>query len=75
MIVEHLEHVLRVAGEDVPAIGSDFDGMITPPPDVASADTAYVRLVQRMLDRRWSEARIQKVLGGNFLRALGMLRP
>ncbi|MGH7893260.1 MAG: dipeptidase, partial [Candidatus Binatia bacterium] len=75
MVVEHLEHVIRVAGEDVAALGSDFDGMITPPPDFASADTAYVRLVQRMLDRRWSEERIRKVLGGNFLRALGTLRP
>jgi membrane dipeptidase len=75
MIVEHLEHVIRVAGEDAAALGSDFDGMITPPPDVASADTAYVRLVQHMLDRRWSEERIRKVLGGNFLRALGTLRP
>jgi membrane dipeptidase len=75
MIVEHLEHVIRVAGEDVPALGSDFDGMITPPPDVASADTAYLRLVGLMLGRGWREERIRKVLGGNFLRALGMLRP
>jgi membrane dipeptidase len=75
MIVDHVAHVIRVAGEDAVGLGSDFDGMITPPPDVASADTAYVRLVQRMLDRRWSEERIRKVLGGNFLRALGMLRP
>jgi membrane dipeptidase len=75
MIVEHLEHVIRVAGEDVPALGSDFDGMITPPPDVASADTAYLRLVGLMLGRGWREERIRKVLGGNFLRALGVLRP
>jgi membrane dipeptidase len=74
MIVEHVEHVIRVAGEDVPALGSDYDGMITPPPDVPGAD-AFPKLVQHMLDRRWSAARIRKVLGGNFLRALGMLRP
>lgn len=75
MIVEHVAHVIRTAGEDAVGLGSDFDGMITPPPDVASADTAYARLTQRMLDRRWSEERIRKVLGGNFLRALGVLRP
>jgi membrane dipeptidase len=74
MIVEHLEHVVRVAGEDVPALGSDYDGMITPPPDVPGAD-AYPRLVQHMLDRGWRGERIRKVLGGNFLRALGALRP
>jgi membrane dipeptidase len=74
MLVEHLEHVIAVAGEDVPALGSDYDGMIVPPPDVAGAD-AYPKLVQHMLDRGWTDARIRKVLGTNFLRALGMLRP
>jgi membrane dipeptidase len=74
MIVEHLEHVIRVGGEDAIALGSDFDGMIRPPPDVASAD-AYPTLVQHMLDRGFSDVWIRKVLGGNFLRALGMLRP
>ena len=48
--------------------------MITPPPDVAGADT-YPRLVQHMLDAGFDDARIRKVLGGNFLRAFGVLRP
>jgi membrane dipeptidase len=74
MIVDHVEHVIRVAGEDVPALGSDYDGMITPPRDVPGVD-AYPKLVQHMLDRGWKAERIRKVLGGNFLRALGMLRP
>jgi len=63
-----------VAGEEAAGIGSDFDGMITPPRDVASAD-AYPRLVQHMLDAGFDERRIRRVLGENFLRALGMLRP
>lgn len=74
MIVEHVAHVIDVAGEDVPALGSDYDGMITPPPDVPGVD-AYPKLVQHMLGRGWREERIRKVLGGNFLRALAMLRP
>jgi len=32
------------------------------------------RLVQAMLERGWSEQRIQKILGGNFLRCLAALR-
>jgi len=74
MIVEHLAHAIRVGGEDAVALGSDFDGMIVPPPDVAGAD-AYPRLVEHMLAAGFSETRIRKVLGANFLRALGMLRP
>jgi membrane dipeptidase len=74
MVVEHLAHVVRVAGEDAAAIGSDFDGMITPPPDLAGAD-AYPRLVQHMLDAGFGQTRIRKILGENFLRAFGALRP
>ena len=32
------------------------------------------RLVQIMLDRGWNDTRIQKVMGGNFLRVVEMLR-
>jgi len=74
MIVEHIAHVIRVAGEDFVALGSDFDGAITPPPDLASAD-CYPVLAQRLLDRGIAERQIEKIIGGNFLRAFGVLRP
>ncbi|MCB9786562.1 MAG: membrane dipeptidase [Deltaproteobacteria bacterium] len=74
MVVEHLAHIVDVAGEDTASLGSDYDGAITPPPDLRDG-LAWPRLVQRMLDRGWSEARIRKILGGNALRALAALRP
>jgi membrane dipeptidase len=74
MVVEHVLHVLRVVGEDFASIGSDFDGAITPPADLAGADR-YPRLVQGLLDRGCSEAQVSKILGGNFLRAFALLRP
>lgn len=74
MVLEHMEHVISVAGEDHVSVGSDYDGMIQPPMDICGADT-YPRLVQHMLDRGWSVERIQKVLGGNFLRSWQLLRP
>ena len=73
MVVEHIAHVLRVAGEDFVSLGSDFDGAITPPPDLAGADR-YPVLVQRLLDGGVGERQIEKILGGNVLRALGLLR-
>jgi len=72
-VVDHLEHIARVAGEDAPALGSDWDGLIVPPSDMRTC-LELPRLVQRMLERRWSEDRIRKTLGGNFLRALAALR-
>jgi membrane dipeptidase len=74
MVVEHMQHIINVAGEDFVSVGSDFDGMIRPPWDLKSGET-YPVLVQHMLDAGWDEGRITKVLGGNFLRAFEALRP
>jgi len=74
VVVDHMEHVVRTAGEDFVAIGSDYDGAITPPTDLRDG-LGYPRLVQHMLDRGWSETRIVKILGGNFLRSFAALRP
>jgi len=75
MVIAHLEHVIRVGGEDAAALGSDYDGFIIPPPDLRDGFAAYFRLVQHMLDAGWTEARIRKVLGTNFLRSFAALRP
>jgi membrane dipeptidase len=72
-IVRHLEHVIDVVGEDHASLGSDWDGAIITPRDMPTC-LELPRLVQAMLDRRWSEQRIQKILGGNFLRCLAALR-
>jgi membrane dipeptidase len=74
MIVDHMQHIIDVVGEDFVAVGSDYDGAINPPHDLWGGET-YPRLVQHMLDRGWSPGRVQKVLGGNFLRAWERLRP
>ena len=74
MVVEHMEHAVRVAGEDHVAVGSDYDGAIVPPDDLRDG-AHYPRLVQHMLDRGWPPDRVRKVLGGNFLRVLAELRP
>jgi membrane dipeptidase len=72
-IVDHMEHVVRVAGEDHVSLGSDFDGAIVPPRDLPSC-SELPRLVQIMLDRRWPASRIEKVLGKNFLRVIRHVR-
>src|SRR5438132_1148875 len=73
-VVDHLAHIIQVAGEDAPALGSDWDGLIVPPRDLRTC-LELPRLVQIMLERAFSPTAIQKVLGGNFLRALAQLRP
>jgi membrane dipeptidase len=72
-IVDHLAHIIRTVGEDYASLGSDWDGFIVTPRDMPTC-LELPRLVQRMLDRRWQPERIQKILGGNFLRVVKALR-
>lgn len=73
-VIAHLEAVIRAGGEEAAAIGSDYDGFILPTADLRDGELAYARLVQYMLEARWSETRIRNVLGLNFLRSFARLR-
>ena len=73
IILDHMEHIIGVAGEDHVGIGSDYDGAIIPPSGLRNSP-AYPRMVQWMLDRGWTDLRIQKILGANFLRCFADLR-
>jgi membrane dipeptidase len=72
-IVAHLAHIVDTIGEDHAALGSDWDGAITTPEDMPSC-LELPRLVALMLERGWSPGRVQKILGGNALRAIAALR-
>jgi membrane dipeptidase len=68
-VVDHLLHVIDVAGEDVPALGSDFDGFVVPPiglEDIAAMPNLTVALSRRGV----SDRTLEKILGGNVLRVL-----
>lgn len=68
-VVDHLLHVIDVAGEDVPALGSDFDGFVVPPEgleDIAALPNLTVALSRRGVPTRI----LEKILGGNVLRVL-----
>ncbi|ACY17275.1 dipeptidase [Haliangium ochraceum] len=73
-VVDHLVHIIDVAGEDVAALGSDFDGLVVPArglDDVADMPKLTAALARRGL----SEAVLSKVLGGNALRVFGDVPP
>lgn len=72
-IVRHLEHVRDVAGDDAPALGSDWDGAIITPRDMPTC-LELPRLVEAMLRRGWRPESVKKALGGNFLRTLREMR-
>ncbi|TWU24510.1 dipeptidase [Bythopirellula polymerisocia] len=68
-LIDHIDHIVQVAGIDHVGLGSDFDGVSVLPTqldDVAS----YPYITQALLDRGYNEADINKVLGENLLRVM-----
>lgn len=73
-IIRHMAHVIDVVGEDHVALGSDYDGMVRPPAELA--DIAMLpNLTDAMLKARWSIERIGKVLRTNVMRVLNAFPP
>jgi len=68
-ISQHIRHIIQVGGEDVVAIGTDFDGFTTPPDDLDNA-SQMPRLTQRLVVDGYSPQTIMKILGQNALRVL-----
>jgi membrane dipeptidase len=67
-IVDHIDHIKKVAGIDHVGLGSDFDGVdVLPTPMKGVEDLPLI--TYEMLRRGYTEQEIRKVLGENFLRA------
>jgi membrane dipeptidase len=65
--VDHIEHVIAVAGPGAVGLGSDFDGIQDPP--VGLDDVSMLpHLTAELLRRGHSEADVRGFLGENFLR-------
>jgi membrane dipeptidase len=68
MLVDHIEHVVKVAGVDHVGLGSDFDGVSSLPEGIR--DVADLpNITYELLRRGYSERDILKILGGNLMRA------
>lgn len=66
-LLDHIDHIVKVAGIDHVGLGSDFDGVPALPKQLDDVST-YPVITQGMLDRGYSAAEIRKVLGENILR-------
>ncbi len=67
-IVDHIDHIKKVAGIDIIGIGSDYDGVPFLPGGMNGMED-LVLVTYEMLKRGYTEQEIRKVLGENFLRA------
>lgn len=73
-LCDHIIHIMNIAGEDTPSLGSDFDGFVIPPKglkDVADLPKLTAELARRGVSR----GALKKILGENALRVLGDVAP
>ncbi len=68
-LADHIDHVVKLVGIDYVGIGSDFDGVQVTLSDLASV-ADLPNLTKELLRRAYSEADIDKILGGNMLRVM-----
>src|ERR671929_193101 len=67
LLIDHIDHIAKVAGIDHVGIGSDFDGVSSLP--VGMEDISKLpNITYELLRRGYSEKDIRKVLGENFMR-------
>jgi len=67
-LIDHIDHIAKVAGVDHIGLGSDFDGVSGATPDGIDSAADLPRITQALLDRGYSAEDIHKIFGGNLLR-------
>jgi membrane dipeptidase len=67
-IIDHIDHAVKIAGADHVGLGSDFDGATMP---IGMEDASKLpKITDALLKKGYSEADVQKILGGNILRVM-----
>src|SRR2546425_155133 len=66
-LIDHIDHIVKVAGIDHVGIGADFDGA-NDMPEGAQDVSMLPNITYELLKRGYSEKDIRKILGENFLR-------
>jgi len=69
LLIDHIEHIAKVAGIDHVGLGSDFDG-VTALPEGVDDCSQLPNLTRRLLERGFSAGDVRKILGENFLRVM-----
>lgn len=71
LLIDHIDHIAKVAGIDHVGIGSDFDGVpFTGLPEGMEDISKLPNITIELMKRGYSDQDIKKVLGENFLRVM-----
>ena len=67
LLIDHIDHIVKLVGVDHVGIGSDFDGIEAAPKELDGVQD-FPLITKALLARGYSKKSIRKILGENFLR-------
>jgi membrane dipeptidase len=67
VIVQHFDHIVSLVGDEHVSFGSDFDG--TDIPAVVNDATGLPLVLRALKQKGYSDASLERICNGNFLRA------
>jgi membrane dipeptidase len=69
LLIDHLDHIVKLIGVEHVGLGSDFDGINSSPRELNDV-TNMPLITAELMKRGYSKTDILKILGGNFIRVL-----
>ncbi len=68
VLIDHIDHIAKVAGVDHVGLGSDFDGVGGQLPQGLNSAADLPKITAALMERGYSAEDCRKILGGNLLR-------
>jgi membrane dipeptidase len=68
VLIDHIDHIAKVAGVDHVGLGSDFDGVSGATPEGMDSAADLPKITEGLLERGYDAQDIRKILGGNLMR-------
>jgi membrane dipeptidase len=68
-LLQHIDYLVELGGEEVAAFGSDFDGIPDTPAGLEDC-RGFANILQGLRDRGYAQNRLEKICWSNFLRVL-----
>lgn len=67
LIIDHIDHIVKLIGINHVGLGSDFDGITSAPKELNSV-LDYPLVTKALMERGYHKQDIKKILGENFIR-------
>jgi membrane dipeptidase len=73
VLLDHIDHIVKLVGVDHAGLGSDFDGIPLTPIGIQDV-SQYPNITKGLIERGYNKKEIRKILGGNFLRVFRSMK-